>query len=161
MSISVRPATPDDLPLLAELIRDLAEYEKLLSECYATPEALRAGLFGPTPCAQALIGELNGKPEGFALFFTNFSTFLCKPGIYLEDLFVRPHARGHGLGKALLASLAKLAVQRGCGRLEWSVLDWNTPSIEFYKSLGAIQMDEWTVHRVTGPTLASLAALAP
>ncbi len=159
-SISIRPATRADLSLLCELIHDLAVYEKLEHECKVTESGLAAALFGDggRPCAEAVIGEVNGRAEGFALFFTNFSTFLCKPGIYLEDLFVRPHARGVGLGKALLAHLAKLAVSRGCGRLEWSVLDWNEPAIGFYKKLGAIPMSEWTVFRLTGPALTNLGA---
>jgi len=155
--LNIRPATPADAPLLAELIRDLAVYEKMADQCRVTESGLLAALFGPRPCAEAIIGEVNGKPEGFALFFTNFSTFVCKPGIYLEDLFVRPRARGVGLGKALLSRLAQLAIERGCGRLEWSVLDWNTPAIDFYKKFGATPMDEWTVFRVAGDALASLA----
>ena len=161
MSISVRPATRDDLPLLAALIRELAVYEKLEHECHVTEKGLDDALFGPTPCVQSLVGLIDGVPQGFALFFTNFSTFLAKPGIYLEDLFVRPAARGHGLGKALLGSLAKLAVDRGCGRLEWSVLDWNEPALGFYRKLGAVAMSEWTVHRMTGDSLKALAATAP
>lgn len=157
--LSIRPATPDDLPLLCELIRDLAVYEKLDQDCHASVEGLGRALFGGPgagPVAEAVIGEVDGVAEGFALFFTNFSTFLCKPGIYLEDLFVRPRARGAGLGKAMLGHLAQLAVARGCGRLEWSVLDWNEPAIGFYKKLGAVPMDEWTVFRLTGEPLAKL-----
>lgn len=161
MSVSVRPATREDLPLIAELIRDLAVYEKLEHECHVTTQGLDAGLFGPVPSAHALIGLVDGVPQGFALYFTSFSTFLAKPGIYLEDLFVRPHARGVGLGKALLASLAKLAIDRGCGRLEWSVLDWNEPALGFYRKLGAVPMSEWTVHRMTGNALERLAAASP
>ena len=157
MSVAVRPATPADLPLIAGLIRALAEYEKLASEVRFDETVLREKLFGPRPYAEVLIGEVDGEALGFALFFHNFSTFEGRPGIYLEDLFVRPEARGKGLGKALLAELARLAVERGCARLEWWVLDWNEPSIGFYKSLGARPMDEWTVMRVDGTALAALA----
>lgn len=152
----VRSATPADVPLLVSLIRELAEYERLSHECVATEPDLRRHLFGPRPAAEALVGELAGRPEGFALFFTSFSTFLCRPGIYLEDIYVRPASRGRGLGKALLRELARLALQRGCGRVEWSVLDWNTPSIEFYRSLGAVPMSDWTVFRLSGDALARL-----
>lgn len=158
MMPSLRPAAPADLPLLLSFIRELAEYEKLSHACVATEEKLRASLFGPHPYAEIVIAELDGAPVGFALFFHNYSTFLAQPGIYLEDLYVRPDARGHGVGKALLRHLAKLAVERNCGRVEWSVLDWNAPSIAFYKSLGAAPMDDWTTYRLTGPALAALAA---
>ncbi len=158
--ISTRPATPADVPTIVMFIEELAAYEKLSHECRATVPALTAGLFGPRPYAEALMAELNGTSVGFALFFHNFSTFLAKPGIYLEDLYVRESARGRGAGKALLTALAKLAVERGCGRLEWSVLDWNAPSIAFYKLLGAKPMDEWTVYRLTGDELTSLARQA-
>ena len=161
MSVRIRPATPQDVPLLCQLIRDLAVYEKLEHECRVSPEGLHAALFGPSPSAKALVGELSGTAEGFALYFTNFSTFLAKPGIYLEDLFVRPRARGSGLGKALLSTLARIAVDEGCGRVEWSVLDWNEPAIGFYKRLGAVPMSEWTVFRLTGESLRDVAALAP
>ncbi|MEI7658208.1 MAG: GNAT family N-acetyltransferase [Phycisphaerae bacterium] len=161
MSVRIRPATPHDVPLLCQLIRDLAVYEKLEHECRVTPEGLHDAIFGPRPSAKALVGELSGVPEGFALYFTNFSTFLAKPGIYLEDLFVRPHARGSGLGKALLSTLARIAVDQGCGRVEWSVLDWNEPAIGFYKRLGAVPMSEWTVFRLTGEALRDVATLAP
>lgn len=157
MALSIRAATPGDLPLIAELIRALAEYEKLAHEVRFDEAVLGEKLFGPRPYAEVLIGEVDGAPMGFALFFHNFSTFEGRPGIYLEDLFVRPEARGVGLGKALLAALARLAVERDCARLEWSVLDWNAPSIGFYKSLGARAMDDWTVMRVDGSALASLA----
>ncbi|HEY6814862.1 MAG TPA: GNAT family N-acetyltransferase [Croceibacterium sp.] len=157
MTLAIRPATPTDLPLIAELIRALAEYEKLGHEVRFEEAVLGEKLFGPRPYAEVLIGEVDGEPQGFALFFHNFSTFEGRPGIYLEDLFVRPDARGKGLGKALLAELARLAVERGCARLEWWVLDWNEPSIGFYRSLGARPMDEWTVMRVDGPALAALA----
>jgi len=157
VSVTIRSAMPADLPLIAELIRALAEYEKLAHEVRFDEATLGDKLFGPRPYAEVLIGEVDGKAMGFALFFHNFSTFEGRPGIYLEDLFVRPEARGQGLGKALLAELARLAVERGCARLEWWVLDWNESSIGFYKSLGARPMDEWTVMRVDGAALASLA----
>jgi len=160
MTLSIRSATPADLPLIAQFIRDLADYEKLAHEVRFDEAKLGAKLFGPRPYAEVIIGEIDGQPQGFALFFHNFSTFEGRPGIYLEDLFVRPDARGSGLGKALLAHLAKLCVERDCARLEWSVLDWNTPSIGFYQSLGAKLMDEWTVMRVDGAALTGLAASA-
>ncbi|QOV93714.1 GNAT family N-acetyltransferase [Novosphingobium sp. ES2-1] len=156
MTISIRAATHADTPLIAELIRALAEYEKLADEVRFDEAVLAAKLFGPRPYAEVVIGELDGEPQGFALFFHNFSTFEGKPGIYLEDLFVQPEARGSGLGKALLSHLAALAVERDCARLEWSVLDWNEPAIGFYKSLGARFMDEWTVMRVDGEALSQL-----
>lgn len=158
MSIAIRSATSADLPLIAALIRALADYEKLADEVRFDEAVLGEKLFGPRPYAEVLIGELDGIPQGFALFFHNFSTFEGKPGIYLEDLFVRPEARGSGLGKALLAELAVLALARDCARLEWSVLDWNAPAIGFYKKLGARLMDEWTVMRVDGAALAQLGA---
>ncbi|HEU4651362.1 MAG TPA: GNAT family N-acetyltransferase [Croceibacterium sp.] len=157
MSLAIRPATPADLPLIAELIRALAAYEKLADEVRFDEAVLGAALFGPRPYAEVLIGEVDGEAMGFALFFHNFSTFEGRPGIYLEDLFVRPAARGRGLGKALLGELARLATERDCARLEWSVLDWNAPSIGFYRSLGARPMDEWTVMRLDGAALAGLA----
>ncbi len=158
MTIAIRPAAAADLPLIAQLIRDLAEYEKLAHEVRFDEAVLEAKLFGPRPYAEVVIGELDGTPQGFALFFHNFSTFEGRPGIYLEDLFVRPAARGAGLGKALLAHLAVLAIERDCARLEWSVLDWNEPAIGFYRKLGARLMDEWTVMRVDGAELAQLGA---
>ncbi|WP_427964523.1 N-acetyltransferase family protein [Altererythrobacter sp.] len=161
MSLSIRQARPDDLPLIAGLIRALADYEKLAHEVRFDEEILARNLFGERPYAEVVIGEVDGEPKGFALFFHNFSTFEGKPGIYLEDLFVQPDVRGKGLGKALLAHLASLAVERDCARLEWWVLDWNTPSIDFYKSLGAKFMDEWTVMRVDGSALTQLASAAP
>ena len=160
MTVSIRPATPADLPLIAALIRELADYERLAHEVRFAEEELGRHLFGPRPMAEVAIGEVAGVAQGFALFFHNFSTFEGRPGIYLEDLFVRPEARGHGLGKALLTHLAKLAVERGCARLEWSVLDWNEPAIGFYKKLGARPMEEWTVMRVDGEGLEQLAATA-
>lgn len=160
MTFTIRPATPADLPLIAQFIRDLADYEKLADAVRFDDATLGEKLFGSRPYAEVVIGELDAAPQGFALFFHNFSTFEGRPGIYLEDLFVRPAARGSGLGKALLAHLAKLCVERDCARLEWSVLDWNTPAIGFYQSLGARLMDEWTVMRVDGGALAELAAAA-
>jgi GNAT superfamily N-acetyltransferase len=160
MTLSIRPATPTDLPLIAQFIRDLAGYEKLAHEVRFDETKLGEKLFGPRPYAEVVIGELDGEPQGFALFFHNFSTFEGRPGLYLEDLFVRPAARGSGLGKALLAHLAQLCVTRDCARLEWSVLDWNTPAIGFYQSLGAKLMDEWTVMRVDGSALSALAGSA-
>ena len=158
MTIRLRVATRDDIALIAHFIRALADYEKLLDEVRLDEGVLAEKLFGPRPYAEVLIGEINGQPEGFALFFHNFSTFEGRPGIYLEDLFVAPEARGSGLGTALLAELARLAVERDCARLEWSVLDWNQPSIGFYKALGARPMDEWTVFRLDGAALTNLAA---
>lgn len=157
-AILIRSATVADAPLILELIRALAEYERLTHEVSATEEALRLTLFGAQPYAQALIAECGDAAAGFALYFHNYSTFLAKPGIYLEDLFVRPEQRGKGVGKALLARLAQRAVERGCGRLEWAVLDWNEPAIRFYQSLGAQRLTDWTVNRVTGTALAQLAA---
>jgi GNAT superfamily N-acetyltransferase len=158
MTIAIRPATAADLPLIAALIRELAEYEKLAHEVRFDEAVLGDRLFGARPYAEVVIGEVDGTAQGFALFFHNFSTFEGKPGIYLEDLFVRPAARGCGLGKALLTHLAGLAVERDCARLEWWVLDWNAPAIGFYQKLGARPMDEWTVMRVDGAALAQLGA---
>jgi GNAT superfamily N-acetyltransferase len=155
----LRPATIADVPLILQFIRELAEYERMLDDVVATEEMLQHALFGPRPAAEVILCFEEDKPAGFALFFHNFSTFRGKPGIYLEDLFVRPEFRGRGYGKLLLQSLARLCVERDCARLEWSVLDWNTPSIEFYKSLGAVPMDEWTVFRLTDDSLTKLAAL--
>ena len=154
----IREATEEDAPLILSLISELAEYEKLSTEVVATEEDLRESIFGERRYAEVLIAEHDGAPAGFALFFHNFSTFLGKPGIYLEDLYVRPVFRGAGLGKRLLVSLASLAKARGCGRLEWWVLDWNEPSIGFYKKLGAAPMDDWTVYRVSGAALEELAS---
>lgn len=160
MTLSIRPATAADIPLIAQFIRDLAEYERLAHEVRFDEAVLEAKLFGSRPYAEVLIGEIDGVAQGFALFFHNFSTFEGKPGVYLEDLFVRPEARGAGLGKALLKKLAAIALERDCARLEWSVLDWNEPAIQFYLGLGAKPMDEWTVYRVDGAALAGLAAPA-
>ena len=156
----VREASEGDVPLILSLIRELAEYEKLSDEVVATEEGLREGLFGERRYAEVLVAEHDGTPAGFALFFHNFSTFLGKPGIYLEDLYVKPEFRGAGIGKELLVHLARLAKRRDCGRLEWWVLDWNEPSIGFYKRLGAVPMDDWTVYRVSGSALEDLASEA-
>ena len=156
--IAIRPATADDVPLIRQLIVELADYERMRDAAVATDTDLRDQLFGAQPAAEVLIGEVDGQPAGFALFFHNFSTFLGKRGLYLEDVFVRPQFRGAGLGKHLMATLARIAVQRGCGRFEWSVLDWNAPAIGFYRSIGAVGMDEWTVQRLEGDALHALAA---
>lgn len=158
MSLSIRAAVPLDLSLIASLIRELAEYEKLSHAVRFDESVLGENLFGARPGAEVLIGELDGTPQGFALFFHNFSTFEGRPGIYLEDLFVRPEARGKGLGKALISAVAALAVDRDCARFEWSVLDWNTPSIAFYEALGAKMQHDWRIMRVEGGTLSRLAA---
>lgn len=156
--LEVRPATEEDVSLILDFIRELAEYEKLSHEVVADEETLRRNLFGSGyRGAEAVIAEADGEPAAFALFFHNFSTFLGRPGIYLEDLFVRPEYRGAGIGRGLLAHLARLAVDRDCGRLEWWVLDWNEPAVGFYRSLGAISMDDWTVYRVAGESLERLA----
>jgi GNAT superfamily N-acetyltransferase len=171
----IRPATPDDIPLILQLIRDLAEYERDPAAAVATPDLIRQHLFGDSlagqphvngaprrgPVGECLIGEIGGAAQGFALFLHNFSTWRGRPGLYLEDLFVRPTARGHGLGKALLIELAKIAKARNCARMEWAVLDWNTPAIEFYKSLGAKAMNEWTVYRLEESGIAKLAQSEP
>ncbi len=154
----IRAARIDDVPSIATMIRELADYEHLSHEVLLDEDLLSEHLFGARPFAEVLIAEEGGAAVGFALFFHNYSTFLGKPGIYLEDLFVRPANRGQGHGKALLKQVAKLAMERGCGRLEWSVLDWNTPAIEFYRSLGAKAMEEWTIFRVTGEELRKLGA---
>lgn len=156
--LSIRPATADDVPLIRQLIAELAAYERLADAAVATDDRLRDQLFGAHPAAEVLIGEVDGEAAGFALFFHNFSTFLGKRGLYLEDLFVRPAFRGAGLGKHLMAALARIAVQRDCGRFEWSVLDWNAPAIGFYRTLGAAGMDEWTVQRLEGDALRALAS---
>ncbi len=157
-TIVIRPALREDAGLILALIRELADYEKLAHEVVADEAGLAAHLFGERPRAEALIAEVDGQPAGFALFFHNFSTFLGKPGLYLEDLFVRPQYRGLGLGKRLMVRLARIAVERDCGRFEWWVLDWNAPAIDFYRRLGAVGMDEWTVQRVAGDALRALAA---
>lgn len=154
---AIRPATQDDVGEILRLIRELAEYEKLAHMAVGTPALLTAALFGARPSCEALIAEYQGRAVGFALYFTTFSTFLCKPGLYLEDLFVEPAHRGTGIGKALLRRLGQLAAERGCGRLEWRVLDWNEPSIRFYESLGASLMKEWILVRMTRPEFEALA----
>jgi GNAT superfamily N-acetyltransferase len=156
--IDLRLAQPADAALVLEFIRELAAYEKLSHEVVATEESLRETLFGPRPAAEVLIAELDGAPAGFAVFFQNYSTFLARPGLYLEDLFVKPALRRHGVGRALFVHLARLAVERQCGRFEWSVLDWNEPAIAFYRSLGAVPMSEWTVFRLTGAPLTRAAS---
>jgi GNAT superfamily N-acetyltransferase len=155
--INVRSAGPADVPLVLGFIRALAEYEKLSQQVVATEAALTETLFGPRPAAEALIAELDGAPAGFAIFFQSYSTFLARPGLYLEDLFVTPALRRRGVGRALFVHLARLAVERQCGRFEWSVLDWNQPAIAFYESLGAVAMSEWTVFRLTGDALTNAA----
>ncbi len=153
----IRPAVAADTPTIAALIRALAEYEHLSHAVVLDENQLRAHLFGPRPFAEVLLVEETNEVAGFALFFHNFSTFLGQPGIYLEDLFVRPEYRGRGHGKALLVELARLAVERGCGRLEWAVLDWNEPALRFYRSLGAAPLDDWTLYRLSGDALQTLA----
>ncbi len=156
----LRAAVRADVPRILDLIRALAEYEKLSHDCVATEDALAATLFGEHPAAEVVIAEYAGEAAGFALFFTSYSTFLARPGLYLEDLFVYPQRRGLGVGLALMRHLARLAVARGYGRFEWSVLDWNAPAIAFYRRLGAVPMDDWTVQRLSGAALAALAASA-
>jgi GNAT superfamily N-acetyltransferase len=156
-TITIRPAGEGDVATILQFIRDLAVYEHLEHEVVATEAMLREALFGSRPYAEVVFACLNGEPVGFALFFHNFSTFLGRAGIYLEDLFVRPEARGYGVGRRLLTWLAATAVSRGCGRLEWAVLNWNEPSIQFYRKLGAVALDEWTTYRVTGAALTELA----
>ena len=158
MHPGVREARESDVERIHQLVRDLATYERAPDEVKATPEQLRAALFGPQPAAYALVAEIGNEVVGFALYFLNFSTWEGVPGIYLEDLYVMPEHRGTGLGKALLKSLAQIAVERGYARFEWWVLDWNTPSIDFYRRLGAVPMDEWTVYRLTGDALRAAAA---
>ena len=160
-TITIRPAGRDDVPLVLQFIRDLARYERLEHEVTASEAELSEALFGERPYAEVVFACDGSAPVGFALFFHNFSTFKGRPGIYLEDLYVRPEARGRGIGKRLLAHLARTAVQRRCARLEWAVLDWNEPSIGFYRSLGAVPMDEWRVFRLTGEPLALLAGSSP
>lgn len=156
-SITIRSATKNDAGLILSFIQRLAEYEKLAHEVVGTKQDLQRTLFGDKPSAEVLIAEHNGKPAGFALFFTNYSTFLARPGIYLEDLFVQPEYRGLGIGKALLAFLAGLVVERKMGRLDWSVLDWNAPAIKFYEQIGARGLTDWTQYRLDGEALRKLA----
>jgi GNAT superfamily N-acetyltransferase len=160
-TLRIATATEADVATIRRFIEGLADYEHLRHECVATDDALRATLFGPRPAAEVLLAFVDDEPVGFALFFGTYSTFLAKPGIWLEDLFVDPARRGHGVGTALLASLARITVERDCGRLEWSVLDWNEPSIGFYRSLGARPMDEWTTFRLTDDALRTVAGRAP
>ena len=157
MSLHIRRARPGEAGLVLSLLRELAEYEKLSHEVEASEADIGAALFGANPVLFCEIAEWHGEPAGFAVWFPNFSTFTGRPGIHLEDLFVRPRQRGKGIGKALLAHLAKACVANGWSRLQWSVLNWNTPAIEFYKSRGAVLMDEWTMCRLSGPPLAALA----
>ena len=157
MKVEIRFGEPRDVALITQLIRELARYEKLEHEVAATEEKVAKALFVKRPYAETLIAEVNGEPAGFALFFHNFSTFLAQPGIYLEDLFVKPEQRSHGVGRALLERLAQIAVQRDCGRLEWAVLNWNEDAIRFYERLGAKPNLEWTVYRLAGESLRTLA----
>lgn len=156
--IEISKAEEKDVPLILEFIQGLAEYERLRDSCVATEQKLRDTLFSPRPDAEVIIARLDGTPMGFALFFHNYSTFLAQRGLYLEDLFVKPEARGKGVGIALLSELARIAIDRDCGRLEWAVLDWNELAIDFYKRIGARPMDDWTVFRLTGDALDKLAA---
>jgi GNAT superfamily N-acetyltransferase len=157
--ITLRAATVDDVPLILRCICGLAEYERLAHECVATEELLRESLFGESPAARVVLAMSGSVPAGFALFFRNYSTFLARPGIYLEDLFVFPEYRGRGIGRRLLQHLAQVAVSNGYGRLEWAVLDWNEDAIHFYESLGAVPMSDWTTYRVAGDALADLGAV--
>ena len=154
MPCFLRTATAADVPLILDLIRGLADHGKLAHEVVATEDSLRATLFGSPPAAHVVIAEADGQPAGFALYFFNYSTFLAQPGLYLEDLFVKPEFRGRGTGKALLLHLAKIAHERGCGRMEWSVLDWNEPAKGFYRKLGAMPLEDWRIMRLTGSALA-------
>jgi GNAT superfamily N-acetyltransferase len=155
--IRIEPAAEPDTPVILKFIRDLAEYEKLSHQVVATEEGIRDHVFGPNPVAEVLLAYWDSQPVGFALFFRNFSTFLGRAGIYLEDLFVEPAHRGKGIGKALLGRLAEIAVERGYGRVEWAVLDWNAPSIDFYRSLGAVPKDDWIIYQLSGDALVRLA----
>jgi GNAT superfamily N-acetyltransferase len=157
---SIARATPADVPILVDLIRALADYEKLTASVVATEASIRESLFGPSPAAEAIIARVGDEPVGFALWFHNYSTFLGRRGLYLEDLFVTPAWRGQGIGRQLLAEVAAVAVARDCGRMEWSVLDWNEPAIRAYRSIGGVPMDEWTIYRLTGDALRALAAHA-
>jgi GNAT superfamily N-acetyltransferase len=159
--LRIEPATIADVPLILQFIKELAEYEHLAHACVATEDDLRAQLFGANAVAHTVIAYAGHEPAGFALFFFNFSTFLARPGLYLEDLFVRPAFRKRGIGRALLADLAQIAVDRGCGRMEWSVLNWNEMALRVYRGIGAEAMNEWTVMRLTAPAISALAATAP
>jgi len=154
MNLTLRGAAPTDASLIVAFIRDLAKYEQLSSECSATEEQVLATLFAERPAAECILAFADEEPAGFVVFFSNYSTFLARPGLYLEDLFVKPAFRKKGIGKALILHLAKLANERNCGRMEWTVLDWNEPAIEFYRSLGAQEMGEWRIFRLSGPALA-------
>jgi len=156
--LNIRPAQREDAATIASLVRELADYEKLLPEAKATAADFQRELDSPNPVIHVLIAEWNGAPAGFALYFFNFSTFVGRPGLYLEDLFVRPAQRAHGIGRALLRALARIAEQRHCGRMEWAVLDWNEPALRFYKSIDARQMNEWIIHRLTPVEIARLAS---
>ena len=156
--LTLRPATSNDADLIVKYIRELAEFEKLAHECHADPAQIQHWLFSEAPKAHCILAEWDGKPAGFALYFYNFSTFLTKPGIYIEDVFVRPDFRRKGIAKQIFRHLAQKAIAEGCGRLEWWVLDWNTDAIRLYESMGAVAMDEWTVQRVTSDALSKLAA---
>jgi GNAT superfamily N-acetyltransferase len=156
--LRIEPAQPADAALIVALVRELAEYERLLQDVRITPDDVQRDLFGPRAFAEAVIARVGDEPAGFALWFHNYSTFAGRPGLYLEDLFVRPAFRGRGYGEALLRYLARVTVERGCARFEWSVLDWNEPAIAFYRKLGAVPMDDWTVQRVSGDALLALAA---
>lgn len=160
MSTRIRPATPADVPTILRFINELAQYEREPDAVVATEAMIEHSLFGEGHVAHGLIATVNGVPMGFAIYFFNFSTWLGRPGLYLEDLYVTPASRGSGVGRALLTHLARTAVERGCGRMEWSVLDWNQPAIDFYRALGAKPMDEWTVYRLTGQSLDAVAAMA-
>lgn len=158
--VTLRAATVDDVPLILRCIRGLAEYERLAHECVATEELLRESLFGESPAARVVLATSGSEPAGFALYFRSYSTFLARPGIYLEDLFVFPEYRGRGVGRRLLQHLAQVALSNGYGRLEWAVLDWNEDAIHFYESLGAVPMSDWTTYRVAGDALADLGGVA-
>ena len=160
-SFEIRTATLADVPTILQLIRDLATYERAPNEVTATEKQLRDVLFGEKPAAEVLLALAGGAPVGFAVFFHNFSTWLGRPGLYLEDLFVKPEERGKGYGRALLVHLGKIARERGCGRMEWAVLNWNEPAIQFYRKLGAKPLDEWTVYRLTGHDIEALAESGP
>jgi len=157
-TFSIRPASPGDAGIILGMVRELADYENLLHQCVATEKQLRTALFNENAVAEALLGELEGNPIAFALFFHNFSTFLGKPGLYLEDLYVKSPYRGRGFGKAFLKKLAQIAIERKCGRFEWSVLDWNEPAIRAYDAIGATSLEDWTIRRLEGANLLKLAA---
>lgn len=157
LSVVVRPAVPEDVPHILRFLRELADYERLLHEVEATEDGLAAQLFGADPVAHVVMAYVGTEPVGYALYFFNFSTFLAKPGLYLEDLYVTPARRKAGIGRRLLAELAKIAVDRGCGRMEWSVLDWNESALQVYRAIGAVPMSDWTVQRLTGEALTALA----